>query len=93
MTEGQVSPNSALMALATSPSRALVALERLRSIVVRQRALSAAIIGLLVAIGVGFAVLPGMSERSRGGDGAIRIDLPPPPQVLVPRVRDIPPET
>ena len=81
------------MAQATSPSRALVALERLRSIVVRQRALSAALIGLLVAIGVGFAVLPGMSERSRGGDGAIRIDLPPPPQVVVPRVRDIPPET
>ena len=93
MTGPQVSPNSALMALATSPSRALVVLERLRSIVVRQRALSAALIGLLVTIGVGFAVLPGMSERSRGGDGTIRIDLPPPPVVVVPRVRDIAPET
>ena len=93
MIFARVSPNSARMAESSSLPRALAAFEHLRAMGARRRALFAAVVLLMVALGIGAAVLPGIYERSLKADGAIRIDLPPPPLVEVPRVRDLPPET
>ncbi len=65
----------------------------MRSIGARARALVAVVVLSLIALGIAAAVLPGVYERSLKADGGIRIDLPPPPVVVVPRVRDLPPET
>ena len=89
----QLSLNYAHMAGSLNLPRALAAFERLGAMGARRRALVAAIVLFAVAFGIGAAVLPGVYERSLKADGVIRIDLPPPPLVEVPRVRDLPPET
>lgn len=93
MIFAQVSPNSTRMAVSLSLPRALTAFDRLRAMGARRRALVAAVVLFAVALGIGAAILPGIYERSLKADGAIRIDVPPPPLVEVPRVRDLPPET
>lgn len=65
----------------------------LRGLSFRRKALVAAAILLAIALGIAAALLPGYYRQSIEADAPIRIALPPPPVVEVPRVRDIPPET
>ena len=93
MTLPPVSPNSAQMALSSSLPRAHDALERLRAIVGRRGLVPALLVLAMIALGLGAAFLPGLYDQSLKSSGTVRIDLPPPPVVVVPRVRDIAPET